>query len=175
MRIWCIVDRWSRYLVCAYIDQTNEGRVNLAVASFSSEDPCCKKIDDPSAPVEVVQTYDLICRSVPPSVIDSSFGRMARKRNRLDPEVESLIASTIQTYMMPRNQTIRTIYLLLCYQIKAANHSRPPAQRLRLPALSTVARRMKEFRQANTDQFQHLSCYELPISIMVDRGHEFRL
>lgn len=107
MRIWCIVDPWSRYPVCAYVDQTNEGRANLAVASFSSEDPCCQKMDDPSVPVEVDQiTYDLICTSVPPSVIDPSLGRIPRQRIRLGPEVESL------SIQLPCSITVDRGYLL---------------------------------------------------------------
>jgi hypothetical protein len=173
MRIMYIVDRWSWYLVSAHVDQASEGRAHVPATSFSSEDFCCKNIDDLPVPVEVYQSIkDQFCQLAPPSAVDSLPGRMARKRNRLDSEVESLVASTIETSMWHLNLSIRTTYLLLIYQIRAANLSRSPAQRLSLPSVSTVARRVKQFRQANTDQFVHLPCYELPSSIVVDRGQK---
>jgi hypothetical protein len=97
MRVWYIADRWSGYLICAYVDQASEGRANVEAISFSAEDPYRKKIDDPPIPVEVEQTiYDLFCPSATPSV--------------------------------------------------------------------------RDFRQDNTAQYEHLPCFQLPYSMTVDRG-----
>lgn len=106
------------------------------------------------------------------AVSERLFGRALKRRARLITEGDLLMAPTLLTHFRYRHRSMRIISLLLRYQTQAANRSRPSEHHLKPMSHSTIALRVKKFRQANPNQWGYLPYYRLPDSIVVDRGQE---
>ena len=175
MDIRCVIDRRTRMLLFVYVGQVAEaGNDDLAPLPSSSEGRDRWEIDSTILPLYVEESSCWPCSSCPWATRGEQDAGKPGARTSLHPEVEKLIAQTIKAFLWCSSGSIRTIHTALSWRIAAINQSRPE-EHLWTPSESTIARRLKAYRQKTLrDRQGHCPpCYTLPDSMRVDRAHTY--
>jgi hypothetical protein len=175
MNIRCVTDRRTGMLLFMYIEQGADAKARDLAPPPPPLDAYGRwEADCILLPLFVGDISDYPCSSCPSLAThaEPGFDKPKARPSRYPSEVEELLAQTIQENLWCSCASIRTVYVALHYRIAAINQSRPAEEQIRLPSKSTVARRIKVYKQRS---FHHQAeqcwpCTALPDVIMVDRG-----